>query len=281
MNHLLKAATVFGFATVALFGCMNYGSKDHDSSKYDLKSLDNGRDSASNEEGNYRYEKRTYKLENAEKSRLDLSFPAGYFNVTGGSANLLEGKFKFRKDKWELESSRELNNRLAEVEVKLNKTRDFDVNNEKNVANIAVNSQIPMELELSFGAGEGRFNFELTQLTRAKFELGAGEFEIKLGSSALHELEVNAGVGKGTIDLTGGWNQDLDADLSCGIGELTLILPANTGVRVVVHGLIGDISHFGLERDENSYTNDSYKKSAHTIEITVNGGIGSLHMKVE
>lgn len=268
-------------AFITFPGCMHHDRNQTNNSKFEISSEPGEPDSVTTDKSDYRYEKRTFKAEGIEKARLDLSFPAGYYNITGGSAELIEGKFKFQKDKWELESSEEIHRNTADVVMKLTKSREVDIPHEHNVANIAINSRIPAEVEVGFGAGEGRFDFRNTGITRAKFELGAGEFEIKLGNTSLSELEVSAGVGQGTVDLSGEWKQNLDADFSCGIGDLTLILPASAGVEVEVHGLIGDISHFGLAKEGHTYTNDAYNKAKYRIKINVSGGIGSLHMRVE
>ena len=279
-THLFLYSAICA-AFIAFPGCVHHNRAHDDTNRFEISSEPGEPDSVTNDKGDYRYEKRTLKSEGIEKVRLDLGFPAGYYNITGGAAGLLEGKFKFHKDKWELESSEKTHNSIADVTLKLSKTREIDLPHEKNVANIAINSRIPTEVEVGFGAGEGRFDFRNTNITRANFELGAGEFEIKLGNTSLNELEISAGVGQGTVDLSGEWKQNLDADFSCGIGDLTLILPSSAGVEVEVHGLIGDISHFGLAKEGHTYTNDAYKKAKFRLKINVSGGIGSLHMRVE
>lgn len=239
-------------------------------------------DSSSSSDSKYRYESRVLKLEKAVKAKMELSMPAGYFNVTGGSDNLLEGKFKYRKSERSLIVSNIIDDKgQALVTVDMKKLFRHDIHNEKNTASLKLNNSIPIDLELSFGAGEGRFDFHNTSLQKAEFDLGAGDFDINLTQTILSHLKVNAGVGKGNIDLSGDWKQDLDAEFSCGVGELILLLPSSTGVKVEVNGALGEVDHHGLEKDGQTYTNNTYRNSNHKLNITVNGGIGRVELRVK
>jgi hypothetical protein len=222
------------------------------------------------------------KLEKAEKAKMKLSIPVGYFMVKEGSNDLLEGKFKYRKSERSLIVSNLVNDKgQEEVNVDMKKLFYHDIHNEKNTASISLNNSIPIDLELSFGAREGKFDFRNTNLQKAEFDLGAGDFDINLSQTSLSRLKVNAGVGKGYIDLSGEWKQDLDAEFSCGVGELILVLPSSTGVRVEVNGALGEVDHHVLEKDGQTYTNKAFKNSAHKMDITINGGIGRVELRMQ
>jgi hypothetical protein len=236
---------------------------------------------SSNTNSKYRFETRVLKLEKTEKAKMNLSIPAGYFMVKGGSANLLEGKFKYRKNERNLIVSNIVDaTGQADVVVDMKKIFYHNIHNEKNTASITLNNTVPIDLELSFGAGEGKFDFRNTNLQKAKFDLGAGDFDIDLSQTNLARLKVNAGVGKGHIDLSGEWKQDLNAEFSCGVGELILVLPSTTGVRVEVNGALGEVDHHGLDKDGQTYTNTAFKNSSHKMDITINGGIGRVELRV-
>jgi hypothetical protein len=269
--------------------CMQYhrhNEKSNESEYYDEdESSDNNSGSDENtskSSSKYRYETRVLKLEKAEKAKMNLSMPAGYFMVKGGSSDLLEGKFKYRKSERSLVVSNLVDSKgQAEVVVDMKKLFHHDIHNEKNTASISVNNSIPLDLELSFGAGEGKFDFRNTNLQKAKFDLGAGDFNIDLSQTSLSWLKVNAGVGKGYIDLSGDWKQDLKAEFSCGVGELILVLPSSSGVRVEVNGALGEVEHHGFDKDGQTYTNDAFKKSSRKLDITVNGGIGKVELRTK
>jgi hypothetical protein len=277
LNFLAIIVTTF-----LLFpSCMHYNRHNHNDSRTESEEFDTSSNNSTND-SKYKYETRALKLEKTEKAKMDISIPVGFFKLQGGSENLLEGKFKYRRNERKLEVSNEINSKdEADVVVSMEKTGDFNINNEKAVTNISINSSVPTDLELSFGAGEGKFDFTNTKLEKAKFDLGAGDFDINLRQTSLAKLEVNAGVGKGHFDLSGDWKQDLRAEFSCGVGELIILLPSNTSVRVEVNGALGDVDHHGLDKDGQTYTNRVYKKTNHKLDITINGGIGRVELRVQ
>jgi hypothetical protein len=44
---------------------------------------------------------------------------------------------------------------------------------------------------------------------------------------------------------------------------------------------LGNIEAGGLKKQGGYYVNDAYGKSAHSLDITVNGGLGSLHLELK
>lgn len=63
-----------------------------------------------------------------------------------------------------------------------------------------------------------------------------------LGALSLRRLEVTNGAGSLTLDLRGDWQRDLDARIEGGVGEITVYLPEDRGVRVNVQQGIGEIN---------------------------------------
>ena len=99
-------------------------------------------------------------------------------------------------------------------------------------------------------------------------------------SSSLTRLDVDAGVGQVTVDLTGTWQDDLDANISSGVGELTLRLPHSACVRVDVEGGLGIVNTHGLTKDGNDYVNDACGESEVTLRIDISAGVGATNLEV-
>jgi predicted membrane protein len=89
------------------------------------------------------------------------------------------------------------------------------------------------------------------------------------------------GAGRVTLDLTGNWQQDMDASIDGGIGELTLRLPSDIGVRVEVDTGIGSVDASGLTKDGDTYTNDAFGESDVTLRINIEAGVGKINLDVE
>jgi hypothetical protein len=63
-----------------------------------------------------------------------------------------------------------------------------------------------------------------------------------------------------------------------GVGQLTLYLPQDVGVRVYAHQGIGQKNTRGLYQDGRAYVNDSYGVSDVTLELNVEAGLGKINL---
>ncbi|MDB5013128.1 MAG: hypothetical protein JWQ25_1330, partial [Daejeonella sp.] len=117
-------------------------------------------------------------------------------------------------------------------------------------------------------------------ITRMSFEAGAGNFEINLANTLISNLNVNAGVGSISINLSGKHSDKLKATINGGIGEVKLVFPKDAGVRVKVHGL-GSIKKGGFKKQDGYYINDFYEKAVDQIDATVNGGLGEIDLSLK
>jgi hypothetical protein len=129
----------------------------------------------------------------------------------------------------------------------------------QNRWDLLLNSRVPIDLEVSTGASKSELNLSAIDLTRLKVETGAGE---------------------GTIDLSGGWSHDLSVIIQGGVGNLTVILPREMGVRVRVETGIGNVKTAGLSKDGNDYVNEALGVSSQTLSIDIQAGIGAIDLQV-
>ena len=89
------------------------------------------------------------------------------------------------------------------------------------------------------------------------------------------------GAGDVTLDMAGEWQNDLDAKISGGLGEITLKLPGAVGVKINIDTGIGEVNASGLTRDGDTYSNDAYGVSDVTLRIDIDGGVGQINLDVE
>ena len=111
--------------------------------------------------------------------------------------------------------------------------------------------------------------------------LGAGESDLDLRGLRLERVEIDMGVGEMTLDLQGFHERSFDVKVDGGVGSGTLRLPSEVGVRVRIDGGLGSVNAHGLTKTGGAYVNDAYGKSAVTIEVDINAGIGSLDLRCE
>ena len=111
-----------------------------------------------------------------------------------------------------------------------------------------------------------------------RVNVGAGTSNLKLGGLLLSGLDIKLGATQGTIDLSGDWAHDLDVTIDAGASNITVLLPKDVGVHVVVDRGPTVIDTQGLTQDGDVYTNAAYGESGVTMHIDLKTGIGIVSL---
>ena len=199
--------------------------------------------------------------ENADSARAQLKMGAGELNLTGGAAQLMEGDFSYNVSEWKPKVSYDVSGQEGELIVKQGGANE-DVRlggDARNEWDISFNDEVPTDLVV---------------------QMGAGESDLDLDSLALKGLDLQMGAGKTTVDLTGDYAQSFDASIEGGVGEATVLLPSEVGVKAKAEGGLGKINAEGLKRVGDSYVNDAYGESDVNLNVDVQGGIGAINLEV-
>lgn len=109
-------------------------------------------------------------------------------------------------------------------------------------------------------------------------DAGIGGSTLDLRRLQLESLQVNAGIGETTLLLPGrgGFRGDIDG----GIGEIVMRVPRSLGIRIHVDTGIGNVSVDGhFTKDGDTYTSPAYAASSQRVDLTVDGGIGSIRIE--
>lgn len=232
--------------------------------------------------GDLQTESHTVEAAGAESAVVEINMGAGELEVNGGAAELFAGDFTYNIDSWKPTVDYGVNDGSGRLTVSQQGTLDglpFG-NNIRNEWNLRLNDEMPLEIVVRFGAGEGRLNLASLNLTSLNIEGGAGTADIVLGGSPLESLNISSGVGETTLDLTGEWENDLNATITGGVGELTLRLPTDVGVRIETQTGLGDVVADGFSQNGDVYTNNVYGESAVTLNISVTGGVGEITLEL-
>src|SRR6267143_1685129 len=195
----------------------------------------------------------------AKSARAKLQMSAGQLTINGGSANLREADFNYSDSFDEPRVEYSVTDGVGQLTVSQD-SRSVHIGHSENDWNLHFSKDIPMELKVDMGAGQGNLHLRDVPLTRLDLNLGAGQMD---------------------VDLTGDRKTDLTADIEGGVGQANIRLPKNVGVIAHASGGIGSINVRGLKRDGDSYINDAYGKSSATIHLKVEGGIGEITLTQE
>src|SRR5215203_5270764 len=210
--------------------------------------------------GKMQRESQAVVLKNAQSARTQLKMGAGELNVTGGADQLMEGEFSYNVSEWKPKVSYDVSGQEGELVVKQRSAEGAGLSGDaRNEWNIRLNDEVPTDLVV---------------------QMGAGESDLDLDSLALTGVDLQMGAGKTTVDLTGDYAQSFDASIEGGVGEATVLLPSDVGVKAKAEGGLGKINAEGLKRVGNSYVNDAYGESDVNLSVEVQGGIGQINLKV-
>ena len=193
--------------------------------------------SACSQAGALRTVTETVPLEGAERATVMLRMGAGSLNVTGGAEAFMRGEFTFNVEEWEP--------MLDWVEA-------------GNAVDLEISQPTLETLNTPDGA-ENKWDLQLNEsvLLALDVRLGAGQSDLDLATLNLQELEVRTGASGVDLNLAGDWTQDLDVQIRGGIGELTVLLPADIGVRVEVDQILGELKADGLNETDGFLANDT------------------------
>jgi hypothetical protein len=216
--------------------------------------------SACIEVGELREDYHAVKLERAQTVEARFKMSAGELSIKGGARDLMEGYFEYNVDLWKPDVDYFVSGQKGRLTVKQARRTGIPLGDSKNKWDVNLSNDIPIELKLDFGAGEGHLD---------------------LREIDLRDLDIDMGVGELTIDLTGKLKEDLKVTIDGGIGSATIYLPEDIGVRVKVDGGIGSVDARGMHKNDHSYTNDAYGETDITINIEIDAGIGSIDLKLK
>jgi hypothetical protein len=234
---------------------------------------------------------------------VQLRYGAGRFSVQPGPAELLY-RMQLRYDEELFEPRTDFDGRSLELGVE-GSGRHFRIGkNEGGAMDVELAPAVPMELQIEFGAGTADIDLgglALTELSlrtgasetlldvsrpnpvtleEAVLQVGAADFTARrLGNLNARRIEVNAGVGDVTIDLSGEWRQDGVIQVKMGLGSLELRLPEGLGVRLERQTLLTSLDTQGLVRRGDAYYSVDWDRAERRITVQVEAAFGSVDVR--
>lgn len=201
----------------------------------------------------------TVDLQGAKSARAELRMSAGELTVNGDSEHSLDADFRFTHAYDEPRVDYHVTDGVGEIAIS-QESHPVRFGNTRNEWILRFSKDLPLQLRVEMGAGQGNLDFRDIPLTRLDLHLVAGQAD---------------------VDLTGDRRTDLIANIEGGVGQANIRLPKKIGVIAEASGGIGSIEAHGLRQDGSSYTNEAYGKSPVTIHLKVSGGIGEIVLTQE
>lgn len=171
-------------------------------------------------------------------------------------------------------------------------------------ATVELSPEVNLSLDVSFGAVEAGIDLGGLRLTDARIRAaasqtsvrfsqpnraicsslelnaGAAKFEaVALGNSGCQEIRFDGGVGEVTLDLTGQWVADARLVANVAVGGLTLRLPRQLGVELVVDRFLASFNPVGFSRKGSSYFSEGYDRRERHLRVEIKTTVGDINVE--
>src|SRR5271156_171442 len=208
------------------------------------------------------HETQDVSLQGAQSVTTNIDIPSGSLDVAGGaSANqLLNANFDYHEA-----------DGLPRVEYEVSGGH----------GDLSITQENKLHVHFAVARNDWQLRFADNVPMDMNVQIGAGSSNLRLQGLAVKNLDVQAGVGQINLDLTGPRKSDLHVDIHGGVGSAVIRLPKDVGVRVHASGGIGSVNPHGLTREGDDYVNSVLGKTPATIDLNIEGGIGSVSLRTD
>lgn len=138
-------------------------------------------------------------------------------------------------------------------------------------------------LDVKTGASRAMIRFSRPNAVRcqqATFSAGAAEVAIVgLGNSRCDEIEFEGGIGKVILDFGGVWTSSSRAEIKMAVGELTLRLPRNAGVRIRMDKFLSSFEPAGLVRRGEIFESSNYAQAERHLDLDLTAAMGGVNVE--
>jgi len=183
------------------------------------------------------------------------------------------------------------NDERAEVTVYLPDGVDLYITSKISAGDISMELGGLRLKEFSFTnfAGEVEVSFDtpnkvVMDMLDINVKVGETRF-LALGNARFRRADVNAGIGEMEVDFTGALEKGAKARVDLDIGEATVILPEETGVRARIGGGLSFLSSkeidYGLRKRGRAYINDAYQSDEDALMVSITPGLGELNVRLQ
>jgi hypothetical protein len=235
--------------------------------------------------------------------RVDLEYGAGTLTVAPGAPGTLYRtslRYDARAFKPEVDYSSTART-AGRLKLRLNGGTSRNI--QSGELDLQVTPDVPVELDLKFGAAEATLDLgglrirwldvqtgasktvlsvsqpNREQCRSVQLTLGAAKFEANgLGNLNTEKLTVQGGVGEVVLDFTGAWARDMTARVEVGLGSLVIRVPRALGVAIVRQGVLSSFDSEGLTKTGNTYRSEHFDRAARKLTLDLNAAFGSVRV---
>ncbi|TKI70613.1 hypothetical protein FC756_06875 [Lysinibacillus mangiferihumi] len=201
------------------------------------------------------------KKDDAQKLDVEINLGVGEMTVSKGAKEWLEGSAQYNINKLAPEVNYKLRGNTGEIEIEHKGSSKVKMGNIKNLWDVQLNEDIPMDLSI---------------------ETGASKAMLDLRGLKLEKLDIETGVGDLNVDLGGDWKKSFKTNIETGVGQTTVILPSEVGVKITTEKGIGSMNLEGfIAKGKGVFVNEAYEKADIVLEVNSELGVGDVTFKLD
>ncbi len=201
----------------------------------------------------------SFDLGDATTGNINLSLDAGEMNIgflAADSRNVIEGTIRQTPNE-EVTSKHDFSGAKVNVVIQSRWPQSYIFNSGiDHTWDLALTRRIPLDVDLSLGAGEIVADLTELQVTSVDVHIGAGSLILKLPAGS--DIIVNISIGAGSAEIYLPGNAPVKIQCTTGVGNCAL--PNGSGF-------------WG-----QNYTSPEYSSSEHQIQIEVSVGVGEAEI---
>lgn len=178
-------------------------------------------------------------------------------------------------------------NELYKNELTLNLTNkavldlDFDLGVVKGEIDLSGLKISNLDLEMGVSKTTVLFS-EVNQASMKSFDIegGVGKLIVEnLGNANISEFSFEGGVGSYELNFAGDYQQNLQGEISLGMGKIVLYLPRHVGTRLSVDkSLLSSLEIDEVFKNGDVYTNDKWEKTKYSLDLNIEAGLGKIEV---
>ncbi len=174
---------------------------------------------------------------------------------------------------------------------------------ESSELSLALHPRVPARLRVRVGAGRTRLDLGGMTLASFDFATGAGNVRIGfgrengvpmellsmksgatalvaegLGNARFERMEFYSLVGDVVLDFSGAWTSSAEADIKMAVGQLTIRVPSEVGLRLRRTGF-ASVSAEGMVKEDDVYLSPNWAVARVRLDLAVTAVAGSVEVE--
>jgi hypothetical protein len=194
----------------------------------------------------------------AELVKASVSLGAGELELGPGAEGLLDAAFHYSRNLGRPVARYEVEDRVGRLRIESPRSNSGVGSHRLNEWRLKFKDDIPLELDVHVGAGESRLDLSALMVRRVAVRVGAGEVKLLLGHP----------------------DRDVNVEVTGGVGEAIVRVPADQSAVASAAGGLGSIEAKGMEARDGLYYSRAYDPAKPTLHIKVRGGVGTIRLEV-